>query len=134
MTGMFADVRKNQSLVVLCDPQTGKYHRMALFVPSWKLLISLFTVSHVRAVKQVSQLSKYVCGWERKDGFVWTRIANWEVMPALRSKKNLNNVSSPCWETSYATLHFYYFSLCNFNFAIRCNHLIVWSFYEDWPV
>ena len=70
VTGMFADVRKDQSLVVLCDPQTGKYHRRAVFVPPWKLLISLFTVSHVRAVKQVSQLSESVCGWERKDGFV----------------------------------------------------------------
>ena len=49
----------------------------------------LHTQSCERTVKQVTEAAASVCGWERRDGFVRARIANRELMPVFRSKKDL---------------------------------------------
>ena len=49
----------------------------------------LHSQSCERAVKQVTEASASVCGWERRDGFVRARIANRDLMPLLRSKQDL---------------------------------------------
>ena len=49
----------------------------------------LHTQSCDRTVKQVTEASASLCGWEIRDGFVRARIANRELMPVYRSRKDL---------------------------------------------
>ena len=52
----------------------------------------LHTQGIERAVKEVTEASEAVYGFELRDGFIRTRAENRKLMPALCSKKNLQNL------------------------------------------
>ena len=53
---------------------------------------SLHTQGIERAVKEVTEASETVYGFERRDGMIRTRAENRKLMPALNSKKCLENL------------------------------------------
>ena len=50
---------------------------------------SLHTQGIERAVKQVTEASEQVYGFEKRDGFIRARAEHRELMPILSSKKSL---------------------------------------------
>ena len=52
----------------------------------------LHSQSCERAVKQVTEASGSVCGWERRDGFVRARMESRELIPVFKSKQDLVNL------------------------------------------
>ena len=54
--------------------------------------LSLTIVSIERGVKEVTQPSEAMYGFERRDGFIRARAANRKLMPKLNTKKNLEGL------------------------------------------
>ena len=79
------DVTEPVSFAHLSDKELMDFRVVPFEEPNYPL----HTQSCERTVKQVTEASASVCGWERRDGFERARIANRELMPVFRSKKDV---------------------------------------------
>ena len=58
-------------------------------VPMKVLYYCLHTQGIERAIKEVTEASEAVYGWEKRDGFIRARAENRKLMPIFSSKESL---------------------------------------------